>query len=473
MKKHSVLLKEELCEGCTNCVKNCPTRAIRVHHGKATIKEDLCIDCAECIRTCAYHAKYSRADRLVDIEEFKYPVVLIPPSFYGQFDGIEPVKVKKSLYRLGFKDVRDVAQAAEALTRQTLLYLDNNTGMYISSSCPVVVRMIKIQYPELIGHLLPFKSPVEMMAEKARNELEESGISPEDIGIFFITPCPAKYTTIFNPMGIDKSNLDRALSVDVIYQALLKILDKKDAVNGTGTSNVKTNNIEIGDIEPGDLEKGDIEPGDIESSNAQTDNNEGKVVPYLGITWGQNATLSVSGIHNVKALLDELSRNNVKGIKYFELVGCSQGCVGGIFNVINPFQAKYNLRKLTEKHQNMIEQDYSKYNYQLSRDLKAIQIGSLDTNMERAMEKLILLEKEIDILPGLDCAACGAPDCKTLAEDIINGKAKRTDCIFVLRQQVGDLADRMSELAHALPPVMKEGKISGQKGKRGMKDQSS
>ncbi|MFP4662279.1 MAG: [Fe-Fe] hydrogenase large subunit C-terminal domain-containing protein [Halanaerobiales bacterium] len=448
MKKHSVLLKEELCEGCTNCVKKCPSKAIRVHHGKATIKEDLCIDCAECIRTCAYHAKYSRADRLADIEEYDFPVVLIPPSFYGQFEGVEPARVKKSLYDLGFKDVRDVAVAAEALTRQTLLYLEKNPGMYISSSCPVVVRMIKILYPELIGHLLPFKSPVEMMAEKARADLEARGISPADIGIFFITPCPAKYTTIFNPVGLDKSNLDRALSVDVIYQALLKILDKKKIYKDTVL-----------------VEK------------------ESEVVPYLGISWGQNggeaqlmrdnmqkATLSVSGIHNVKALLDELSRNNVKGIKYFELVGCSQGCVGGIFNVINPFQAKYNLRKLTEKHQNMVEQDYSKYNYKLTRELKAIQIGSLDNDMEKAMEKLVLLENEIDILPGLDCAACGAPDCKTLAEDIINGKAKRTDCVFVLREQVGDLADRMSELAHALPPVMKEGKLLKRERKNKTKD---
>lgn len=462
MQKHSVLLKEELCEGCTNCVKKCPTKAIRVHHGKATIKEDLCIDCAECIRTCAYHAKYSRVDRLIDIEDYQYAIVLIPPSFYGQFDGISPLKVKKSLYQLGFKDVLDVALAAEALTRKTLDFLETNPGMYISSSCPVVVRMIKILYPELIGHLLPFKSPVEMMAEKACRDALENGISPEEIGVFFLTPCPAKHTTIFNPMGTEKSFLNKTISVDTIYQALLKIIDED-----------KDFNEEIDNHHQ--IDKNQQE--NKENVNIQKKYNESckdNIIPYLGITWGQDGgetqllkenmqkkTLSVSGIHNVKALLDELSRNNVRGIKYFELVGCNQGCVGGVFNVINPFQAKYNLRKLTDKYSNMIDQDYSKYNYRLTKDLKAVQVGSLDSNMEKAMEKLILLEEEIDILPGLDCAACGAPDCKTLAEDIINGKAKRTDCVFVLRQQVGDLADRMSELAHALPPVMKDGNKSG------------
>ncbi|MFP4015997.1 MAG: [Fe-Fe] hydrogenase large subunit C-terminal domain-containing protein, partial [Halanaerobiales bacterium] len=293
--------------------------------------------------------------------------------------------------------------------------------------------------PELIGHLLKFKSPVDMMAEFLKKDLENQGIAREDIAIFFITPCPAKNTTIFNPMGMEESFLDKSIAVDLIYQEILKVLEdeKEDESNLV--------------------------------DNTEVDEEKINPIPYKGISWGQSEgelslldrelhkkTLSVSGIHNVKSLLEELSRNNVKGIKYFELAACNQGCVGGVFNVTNPYQAKYNLQKLTEKGQGMLEQDLSRFNYKLNKELKAIQIDRLDSNMEIAMKKLIQLEKEIDLLPGLDCAACGAPDCKTLAEDIVNGKGKRSDCIFVLRQQVEDLADKMSELAHALPPVMRE-----------------
>ena len=32
---HSVRLDEEKCMGCTNCIKRCPTQAIRVRSGKA------------------------------------------------------------------------------------------------------------------------------------------------------------------------------------------------------------------------------------------------------------------------------------------------------------------------------------------------------------------------------------------------------------------------------------------------------
>ena len=45
-------------------------------------------------------------------------------------------------------------------------------------------------------------------------------------------------------------------------------------------------------------------------------------------------------------------------------------------------------------------------------------------------------EEIIEMLPGLDCGSCGAPTCRCLAEDIVRGAGKLTDCIVLLRQQV-------------------------------------
>ena len=59
---HSVKLDKDKCKGCTNCIKNCPTEAIRVRNGKAYIINDRCIDCGECIRVCPYHAKKAIVD---------------------------------------------------------------------------------------------------------------------------------------------------------------------------------------------------------------------------------------------------------------------------------------------------------------------------------------------------------------------------------------------------------------------------
>lgn len=427
MKKHSVLLKEELCEGCTNCVKNCPTKAIRVRNGKARIRDELCIDCAECIRICAYHAKYSLTAGIADVSDYQYPIALIPPSFYGQFKGMDPAKIKNAVYRLGFKEVMDVSLAAEALSRKTSEFLAANPGVFISSSCPVVVRLIKILYPELTEHLIPFKAPVDAMAEKARSDAAAKGVEPDEIGVFLITPCPGKNTTTFDPVGIEKSPIDKTIAVSQVYQAVLAVLDKCQ---------------------------------DLDEENLP--------VPYLGLGWGQSGgevkllndpiqkrSLSVSGIHRVKALLNELSRNNIKGVKYFELAACEYGCVGGVFNVVNPFQARYDLRRLRAQGEQMVPQDDGRYHFKLPGKFEPLQIGQLDSNLKRAMEKLSQLEQEITVLPGLDCAACGAPDCKTLAEDIVTGLASRSDCVFLLRKQMGDLAEKLSELIHELPPVMK------------------
>ncbi|PTW00533.1 iron only hydrogenase large subunit-like protein [Halanaerobium saccharolyticum] len=433
-KKHSVLLKEEKCEGCTNCVKGCPTKAIRVHQGKAWIKEDLCIDCAECIRACEYHAKYTKTDQLDQImESSEYPVLLIPPSFYSQFSaGIPAQKIKKSIINLGFEAVFDVADAAAALSRKTLDFLNNNSGNYISTSCPVIVRLIKLQYPDLIEMLIPLKSPVELIAERVERKLkEEKNIDPD---IFFLTPCPAKLTTVKRAIGQNKSFLTGAIGVENIYQKIYESL---------------------ADIE---LE----EKEDQLISLATIWGSEGGEEGILR-SWQELNTLSVSGIKKAKKLLNEIERNNIpEAIRYFEITSCVDGCIGGVLNVINPFQAQFNLeerikkiRQITQEHNLVLKkEDDEFYNFALSQKITADNISKLDSNFKKAMQKLEQLQKEIDILPGLDCAACGAPDCKTFAEDVINERASRTDCIFMLRKQLSRLADDLSILANELPPVM-------------------
>jgi dissimilatory sulfite reductase (desulfoviridin) alpha/beta subunit len=40
---HGIRINENACRGCVNCIKVCPTEAMRVIHGKVRILEDRCI----------------------------------------------------------------------------------------------------------------------------------------------------------------------------------------------------------------------------------------------------------------------------------------------------------------------------------------------------------------------------------------------------------------------------------------------
>ena len=124
---HSVTLDVEKCKGCTNCIKGCPTEAIRVRNGKAHIIENKCIDCGECIRICPNNAKYAVTDDINRINEFKYNIALPAPGFYGQFPEDTPIRgILGALQQVGFDEIFEVALAAEEVSIALREYVRQN-----------------------------------------------------------------------------------------------------------------------------------------------------------------------------------------------------------------------------------------------------------------------------------------------------------------------------------------------------------
>ena len=70
-------------------------------------------------------------------------------------------------------------------------------------------------------------------------------------------------------------------------------------------------------------------------------------------------------------------------------------------------------------------------------------IFRLDEDLGKAMEMMTQLESIYGDLPKLDCGSCGAPTCRALAEDIVKGKAKETDCIHKLKAKIQIVYDQL------------------------------
>lgn len=439
--RHSVTLDPALCIGCTNCIKKCPTEAIRVRKGRARIMEARCIDCGECIRTCPQGAKKAISDPLSMIDDFSFRVALPAPSLYAQFDGkYGREEILGGLLDLGFDDVFEVALAAEEVSARTrsLLGVDGPRPL-ISSACPSIVRLIQLRFPSLLPNLAALLPPMEVAARIVREKLYPN---TEGLGVFFISPCAGKVSAVRMPLGYERSAVDGVIGIKDVYLRLRKNLEKP------------------GNRKPGSL----------------------AVASGAGIGWaraegemralGDSRAISVDGIGNVIEVLEELENGTIGGIDYIEALACPAGCVGGPMTVGNPFVSKSKTRiRETEADAALdavtdavsgargLAPALAADRYQWSRRLDARPTLSLDADMLRALVMAEELELIASGLPGLDCGACGAPSCKALAEDIVREEALLTDCIFKLRENVRKLAGELMALEAILPPSLDREKV--------------
>lgn len=405
---HSVTLDRDLCMGCINCIKRCPTQAIRVRDGKAIILSSRCIDCGECIRVCPHHAKKAVYNVLEDYRHFKHLVALPAPSLYGQFNNLHDTEtVLAGLLDIGFDSFFEVARAAELVSDATRKIMGNMPKPIISSACPAVVKLIKVRFPQLVDHVLPLVSPMELAARLAKLELsEKTGLAQEDIGCIFISPCPAKITAVNNPIGSEKSSVDGCVAMKDIYPMLLSAMK-----NPSKNADASAGRIGIG-----------WASGGGESSGLVTVEN------YL----------ACDGIENVIGVLNDLEDGKFRDLDFVELNACPGGCVGGVLAVENPYIAKTKLkaiRKYMPVSMNSLGKSIPPHML-WDRELVYNPVFELKGDRMERFKKYSELEELEKSLPGLDCGFCGAPTCHCFADDVIRGFAKKEDCVIIMREKM-------------------------------------
>lgn len=412
----AVRLDENLCMGCINCIKRCPTEAIRVRNQKAVITKEFCIDCGECIRICPHHAKNATFDSMDMIKQYEYTVALPAPSLYAQMNNLDDINiVLNALKLMGFSDVFEVSGAAEILSAASRMYIEEHKEKWpiISTACPVVTRLIRVRFPNLLEHLLPLKAPVDIAAELAvKVAMEKTGLPRERIGIFFISPCPAKVTAAKNPLGYEKSEVDGVLAIKDVYPQLIGCMKTV-------------------------AEKEELE--DLVIS--------GKI----GISWGSSggeasglltdSYLAADGIENIIRVLEDMEDQKFTNLEFIELNACNGGCVGGVLTVENPYVAKVKLKRL-RKYMPVARTHIPLESIDIgwTQEVEYEPVFNLGVSLIESIGKVAKVEELCKKFPGLDCGSCGAPTCKALAEDIVRGVADENYCIHIFREYVNKLS---------------------------------
>jgi Na+-translocating ferredoxin:NAD+ oxidoreductase RNF subunit RnfB len=413
---HYVRIDEKLCNGCVLCMKACPTQAIRVLDDGVAHIQGTCIECGNCIRACPRGAITSVTAGKDALKMSKYHIVPVTSALYAQFgEDVMPNDILLAM-RKAFDFVYDQSYTQELFNVATGLYINEQRSKddahwpLISPMCPVVNRLIAFRFPSLLKHILPFATPLEIVCREGKKWLSKKyECNPEDIKVFSVTACPAQMMAFNETLSGEISRIDGAIGINEIY----------------------------------DLIKSDI--------HEVQEPDEHIVLNYLsgvGIGWAMSGGevagldvgrhLAVSGIKTTIRYLQSMEMGLLKDIDYVELRACREGCIGGAFSVTDKYAAKNSLNKLirifgSEKRVNF---SYAKKLYRegwfdTTRKLVPLSSKSSHLSIHEGIKRAEDIETLLKTLPRKECGVCGCPDCRTFAEDVVDGMTSIDKCIFM------------------------------------------
>lgn len=416
---HALTIDENSCIGCSHCMKACPTEALRVRDGKAKLQPDRCIDCGNCFKVCPTKSIYIKQDDFDNIFNYACRVALVPSVFMGQFpNDISVSRIYQILKEIGFTYIIETEATVPIYTEAKNLYAAEHPDIrpLISTYCPAIVRLIQVKFPGLTENLIPLRAPIDLTAMYIRRKLEKEDWNPEDIGIFYITPCAAKIAAVKCPVGEDKSLVDGVINMDSLYNRVFKRIKEQ----GKG---FKEQKLPVSQLSADGVLTA-LTNGERRLSNAKH-------------------SYSIDEIHNVIEFLEKVENDEVENVDFLELRACDQSCPGGILTCDNRFMMCERIfaraRKIAERERNGEQtKDHeieAERNF-LARNVKLGEIHPrsmlvLDENINMALLKMQQINVIRAKLPQKDCGVCGAPTCDALARDVVMGEAQLSDCIFM------------------------------------------
>ncbi|MCW3807072.1 4Fe-4S binding protein [Marinilabiliaceae bacterium D04] len=388
---------------CYKCIRNCPSKAIKITEQKASIIDELCIYCGRCVSVCPANAKQIR-DGLSRVKQLinsgATTVASVAPSFRAEFSHFSDEEFITQLTKLGFNYISETALGAQIVSGHTEQFLKaRNKGIYISSACPGVVELIKKYYPQYIVNITPFLSPMLAHAKSLKKELNK------EAKVVFIGPCIAKKAEADNWPSL----VDTAITFDEL----------KTWMNEPGTNN--SNHSEDVEFFPFKANSGNIYP--IEGGMINTFSSNNNLLK-----------LSFAGIDEVKGVLNRLDTIQHDGPVFLELLLCEGGCVNGpgcnsennpVQNKIQILNSKSNKPEVPFKELALlnIECDYFGYTPIKQPEYKHEAIQEALSNIGKTSPK-----------DELNCGSCGYNTCREFAIATLSGMAEPNMCVSHLKK---------------------------------------
>jgi len=207
------------CSECVNCVRHCPSRAIRNVAGVREIIAERCVACGACVAECRSPG-FAVRDDLPAVRALlasgRRVVVILASEFIAALHPIEPADIEHRLEAVGFASVETTVLGEElvAAAYERVHAVAGQTFPRLRSTCPVVVQWVERFYPQLVPALTPIVPPYIAQARLVR------AISPADTAIVYVSPCWARKDEVL------EAQFEGIVDVAIGFDELVNLLEE-------------------------------------------------------------------------------------------------------------------------------------------------------------------------------------------------------------------------------------------------------
>ncbi|MGE5542020.1 MAG: [Fe-Fe] hydrogenase large subunit C-terminal domain-containing protein [Bacillota bacterium] len=412
---------EARCKDCYKCLRSCPVKAIRFVGGvsksdlHAKVMPERCILDGTCLLQCPQNAKKVRLEKDAAkalLHSGNQVVVSLAPSFAGVFLRERQGRVVSAIRRLGFDRVEETAFAAGGVAAEHVRALDCVESPVITSSCPVVVNLVEMYYPEVMAHLAPVVSPMVAHARYLK------AVTP-GAAVVFIGPCVAK-----------KDEAERGGDVD----AALTFAELSEWLHEDG--------IEMESLE----ESAPDGPGPVAARLFPIDGGLLRTAAMSTDVLSEEFRV-ISGVENCMQFLDRLRANHAAGnrLRIVEMLACTGGCVSGpgvrgCLPVVEASDRRQAIIEFYRAHAADERPAPAPVSIDLSRCHKE-RTPALAAPDEVTIRGILAQTGKLTPEDELNCGACGYGSCRDKAVAVFHGFADLQMCMPFMRERAESLSN--------------------------------